>query len=98
MTTRAAFGVSVFAFALLLAALPAQATDLQAFGELGGRQFRTACPSGQFVVGLSIKAGAWIDAVGPLCAPLTALAAHMGWPHSRLRKAVRASVGTSRST
>jgi hypothetical protein len=56
--------------ALLLGSAAAYATDLALRGGSGGNAFRSECPAGQFLVGMSIKAGAWVDAVAPLCAPL----------------------------
>ena len=48
---------------------PAQATDRQVQGGPGGAYFRSDC-SGDYVVGVYVRSGAWIDAVGLKCAPL----------------------------
>ena len=50
----------------------AQATDLPAQGGPGGGPFRAECPPGEYLVGVSIKAGAWVAAIHPLCAPFLA--------------------------
>ena len=66
---------SVIAFLLLvlavLAGLPrgADATVLPIQGGPGGGYFRADCPAGQYIVGFSVRAGAWIDAIAALCAP-----------------------------
>ena len=66
---------SVIALLLLflaaLAGLPrgANATVLPIQGGPGGSYFRADCPPGQYVVGFSVSAGAWIDAIAALCAP-----------------------------
>jgi hypothetical protein len=44
------------------------ATDLAVQGGPGGKYFRTDC-SGDYVVGVYVRSGAWIDAVGLKCAP-----------------------------
>ena len=59
---------------LLLAALAglprtANATILPIQGGPGGAYFRADCPVGQYVVGFSVRAGAWIDSIAALCAP-----------------------------
>lgn len=45
------------------------ATDLPLYGGSGGSPFRAPCPRGAFLVGLSGRAGAWIDRIAPICAP-----------------------------
>ncbi len=47
----------------------AEATILPIEGGSGGSYFRTDCAAGQYLVGFSVRAGAWIDAIAPLCAP-----------------------------
>lgn len=56
---------------LLLAGLPfsARATTLPIQGGPGGGYFEAACPEGQYLVGFSVGAGAWIDRIAVLCAP-----------------------------
>lgn len=49
----------------------ANATDLPVQGGPGGSYFRSDC-SGDYVVGVYVRSGAWIDAVGLKCAPLLA--------------------------
>src|SRR5262245_47067240 len=48
--------------------VPARATDLRVEGGPGGAPFRAQCPAGRFLVGVSIRSGAWLDAIFPLCA------------------------------
>jgi hypothetical protein len=55
------------AFTLSMLAQPAPATDLAVRGGPGGGHFRSEC-SGDFVVGIYVKSGAWIDAIGLKCA------------------------------
>lgn len=63
------------AYSLLCAALvvtglsaPALATDLGAFGGTGGTPFRDECAPGEYLVGLDGRTGAWLDAIGAVCA------------------------------
>jgi hypothetical protein len=49
-----------------LAATAAHATDLRVEGGGGGSGFRTDC-SGDFVVGIYVKSGSWLDAIGLKC-------------------------------
>jgi hypothetical protein len=60
-----------------LAALPSQATDTGVSGGPGGGPFREVCP-GQFLVGVTIRAGAWVDAISPLCATFLAPQGYFG--------------------
>ncbi len=46
--------------------VPAHATDLPVQGGPGGASFRTDC-SGDFVTGVYVKSGNWIDAIGLKC-------------------------------
>jgi hypothetical protein len=57
-----------FLLALLIgyASAPAHATDLRVQGGGGGSGFRTDC-SGDFVVGIYVRSGSWIDAIGLKC-------------------------------
>src|SRR5205809_1641295 len=48
---------------------PSSATVLPIEGGPGGGYFAENCAPGQYVVGFSVKAGAWIDSVAILCAP-----------------------------
>jgi hypothetical protein len=45
-----------------------QATLLPAAGGNGGRRFQEVCPFGQMAVGSYVRAGAWVDAFGLVCA------------------------------
>ena len=47
----------------------APATATQAIGGPAGTQFHYQCPSGEFLVGITAKAGQWVDRVGAVCAP-----------------------------
>jgi hypothetical protein len=60
-------------FVLLLAALaagPAAAGEIAAFGGPGGGPFRSECPPWSYVVGLAGGVGEWLDSIEPLCAPI----------------------------
>ena len=60
--------VALVAFTLLgLGTL--QARDLPVEGGRGGGAFRAECPGGQYLRGVSIRAGSWVDAIAALCAP-----------------------------
>ena len=83
-TTQRHAIVAAIAFALfVLAALHAPHADafggLDAVGQAvpggggvrpGGGGIPLDCPAGQFVVGFTGRSGAWIDALGVMCAPL----------------------------
>jgi hypothetical protein len=57
-------------FLVGLTAVPAEATVLPVEGGPGGGYFRDDCPPGQYLVGFSVGAGAWIDRIAVLCAGL----------------------------
>ncbi len=59
-------GVTLF-LGLALAAT-VNGAELPAVGGAGGDPFRVVCPSGAHLIGLSGRAGAWIDQLVPLCA------------------------------
>ena len=48
------------------------ARDLAQMGNLlgGNQEFRSECPGGSYLVGLTGRAGEWIDKLIPICAPL----------------------------
>jgi hypothetical protein len=52
--------------------LTGHAIDTPIEGGPGSGTFRDVCPTGQFLVGVSIRSGTWVDAIYPL------------WPRSRL--------------
>lgn len=54
--------------AMLFNSLPARATDIPVMGEKGAHGFHTACPPGNFMVGLQVRAGAWVDQLSIKCA------------------------------
>lgn len=63
-------------FALALAfmatfAAPGHATMTEIKGGPGGGSYNLSCPAGQFLVGFNARTGAWVDAVGIICAPFT---------------------------
>src|SRR5262245_53708134 len=43
--------------------------DLPMEGGSGGGPFRAECPAGQYLLGVSVGSGAWIERIAPLCAP-----------------------------
>jgi hypothetical protein len=65
-TQRLTRGVAPLTLALI--ACPAGAGDLPVKGGPGGSYFRSDC-SGDYVVGVYVRSGAWIDAIGLKCAP-----------------------------
>jgi hypothetical protein len=60
---------ALFAFTLLGLGI-LQARDLPVEGGRGGGSFRAECPGGQYLRGVSVRAGSWIDAIAALCAPV----------------------------
>lgn len=66
----------VLATALVLAAAApvptASASETPIVGDGGGGEFRLDCSPSQYVAGLVGRAGAWIDQVALLCAPVSA--------------------------
>jgi len=71
-TLRAARSAFAFAVAAGCCAAPAAAlTQIPAFGGKGGGPFRSTC-SGDVAVGIYVRAGAWIDAIGLKCASFDA--------------------------
>jgi hypothetical protein len=64
---------------LIGAAFRADATITQVIGGPGGSQFSIECPPGQGLVGLHASAGAWVDAIAPLCAAPGGTPHQTGW-------------------
>lgn len=56
--------------AALVAALPsaASARSTPALGGGGGGEFQSGCPINSYMIGVSGRTGAWIDAIQPVCA------------------------------
>ena len=59
--------------ALLFASAPAEAKDLPIQGGPGGSYFRSECPVGQWVIGVMIRHGFWVDAMRLTCAPYSSI-------------------------
>jgi len=61
--------VAAASLAVLAAALaaPAQAAQTTTIGGPGGSPFHLRCGAGRFLVGLSGRAGNWMDHVAPIC-------------------------------
>ncbi len=64
--------VALILVGLPFAASPAFATEFPAVGSNGDAPFRDDCTAGQYLIGLKGRAGAWIDQVGLICAPIQA--------------------------
>jgi hypothetical protein len=54
--------------ALLFACAPTEAKDLPIQGGPGGSYFRSECGAGQWVIGVTIRHGFWVDAMRVICA------------------------------
>ena len=74
--------VGILALIVVLAAgiLPAAARDTFLTGGGGGGNFRDACGPGQFLTGLSVRSGSWLDSVVPFCATFNAKTGLLGAP------------------
>src|SRR5882672_1271222 len=53
-----------------LASNSVAAKDFPAVGGGGDASFRDPCPANQFLVGLTVKSGAWVDRMSIVCAPV----------------------------
>lgn len=62
---------------------PLQAQSLPAQGGSGGAEFRLACERGEYVVGLRVNAGAWLDGISLMCAAREGESFRMGSPRAR---------------
>ena len=51
-----------------LASNSVAAKDFPAVGGGGDASFRDPCPANQFLVGLTVKSGAWVDRMSIVCA------------------------------
>ena len=68
-----AVALNVLAGLCLLAGTAAgHATVTPAYGGPGGSEFFLRCACGQYLVGFRARAGAWVDAIGLVCAPMDA--------------------------
>jgi hypothetical protein len=66
---------------LLAGALsPAAAGDTHLTGGGGGGNFRDQCGAGQYLTGVSVRSGSWLDAVVPFCATFNAQTGLLGAP------------------
>lgn len=89
-STRLARAGAGFAAMLALAHAPAHATVTEIFGGPGGGPFTLTCANNAVLVGFEARAGAWVDALGVICAPVnpangrpTAQRAVGGWAGGR---------------
>ena len=65
---------AIVVFLQLLAALyptVSSATEFNWDGSSGDAGFKDFCPAGQFLVGLSIRSGSWMDRLSITCAPVS---------------------------
>jgi hypothetical protein len=79
---NAQVGNLVLAVALVLAGAfsRAAARDTGLTGGPGGGAFRDQCGPGQFLAGVSVRSGSWLDAVVPFCATFNASTGLLGAP------------------
>jgi hypothetical protein len=79
---NAQVGNLILAVVLVLAgaASPAAARDTGLTGGPGGGAFRDQCGPGQFLTGVSVNSGSWMDAVVPFCATFNAKTGLLGAP------------------
>ena len=63
--------LSILLVGAVFAAAPTEAKDLPIQGGPGGSYFRSECGAGQWVIGVMIRHGLWIDAIKLICAPYT---------------------------
>src|SRR5687768_6878874 len=59
---------------------PAEARDTPLTGGGGGGNFRDQCGAGQYLTGVSVRSGSWLDAVIPFCANFNAQTGLLGAP------------------
>jgi hypothetical protein len=59
---------SILLVSLLFACAPTEAKDLPIQGGPGGSYFRSECGAGQWVIGVTIRHGLWVDAMRLICA------------------------------
>ena len=59
---------SILLVSLLFVCAPSEAKDLPIQGGPGGGYFRSECGAGQWVIGVTIRHGLWVDAMRLICA------------------------------
>ena len=64
---------SILLVSLLFACAPTEAKDLPIQGGQGGSYFRSECGAGQWVIGVMIRHGLWVDAIKLICAPYSSI-------------------------
>ena len=63
-------GIFLILFLLVLAATPVAAKEFAPVGGGGDSSFRDLCPAGQYLVGLRVRSGLWVDQMSIACAPV----------------------------
>jgi len=89
MRFRTAYLLSHFLLPLLLCGSfnsIAKASDLPVVGGPGGGAFRLACGRDEFLVGVYVKSGTWIDAIGLKCAPFRGVPSTTGWVEGSFKR------------
>ena len=84
MLTKSCIGL--IALALACVASAAEARDTGIIGGSGGGPFRDQCGAGQFLTGVFVNSGAWLDSLIPLCGKFnaaTGLIGASGFPMGR---------------
>jgi hypothetical protein len=71
----------LLAYALALA--PAYASDGKIVGGPGGGSFRDVCPQNQYLVGVQLRSGSWVDAITPVCGVFKPGMGAQGGPRSQ---------------
>ena len=64
--------VAAVALAMAVTGVPTLAADTATIGGPGGGSFRLVCAQGMFLVGVTGRAGDWLDQVAPVCATIDA--------------------------
>ena len=73
-------GFGILALVLACAVSPAEARDTFLTGGGGGGNFRDQCGPGQYLTGVSVRSGSWLDAVIPFCGTFNANTGLLGAP------------------
>ena len=69
--------------AYALALTPALASDGKIVGGTGGGGFRDVCPQNQYLVGVELRSGSWVDAITPVCGVFKPGLGAQGGPRSK---------------
>jgi hypothetical protein len=78
--SRIAQLTALFLLSVLAKPAQAQVIHMPVQGGPGGDPFRSTCASGDFLVGIYVRSGAWIDAIGLKCATFNRAQGKFGHP------------------